>query len=73
MSLDISGQVGCQQGAALSVHSLVYTDSHTLPPSLTRLSHNLLSGCGGRRVRGYRETVTVTCVPLLLMPVLTTC
>ena len=35
MSLDISGQVGCQQGAALSVHSLVYTDSHTLPPSVT--------------------------------------
>ena len=34
MSLDISGQVGCQQGAALSVHSLVYTDSHTLPHSL---------------------------------------
>ena len=38
MSLDISGQVGCQQGAALSVHSLVYTDSHTLPPSLASVT-----------------------------------
>lgn len=38
MSLDISGQVGCQRWAALSVRSLVYTDSDTLSPSVTAQS-----------------------------------